>query len=216
MAGRLARAKNRSTPRLGLKRRLELGTAKRDPPGVEQRQWDEIYDRYFPYVLKMLSGGLGVRNQSGAFRKLYIESHFDVEDLCQEVFAQFYKQYCSGSFDTSRDVKSYIAGITKNLALRHVRKTSRETVIEDIEELLPPESPKIEDAECGRLVHAFRASLDEQERAVFVGYFEDEKISQAALGDQLGLSRDQVARTIMAIRKKAFRYFQKAGWLNEA
>ncbi len=213
MAGELARAENRSRSAIGLKRRTE---PERAPRNADQAQWDEIYDRYLPYVLKMLSGGLGVRSPSGGFRRLYIESHFDVEDLCQEVFAQFFKQYCSGSFDASRDVKSYIAGITKNLALKHVRKTSRETVIEDIEELLPPESPKIEDAECGRLVHAFRASLEEQERAVFVGYFEEGKSSQAALGKRLGLSRDQVARTIVAIRKKAFRYFQKTGWINEA
>ena len=156
----------------------------------------EVYEAHAPSVLRFLLGRVG--------------SAFDAEDLCQETFQVFVRKVDDGSFDPSRPPRPFLLGIAKNLALKRMGKVGREEPIE--EEHLGEESAiDPESTERARWARELYASFEEGERQVATGYFV-EGLSQQSLGEELGMSRDQVYRTIVRVRKKAVDFFRERGW----
>ncbi len=175
-----------------------------------------VYRQYLKYVLHMLINGFRYRTQDGAVHFLRIESTFDAEELAQEVFGAFFEQCRKGNFDTSRPIEPYLKRIAIYRALSFVKRRQREVLVEDFEQEKAPEDLSVFDAECAELFKEFKQSLTAQQAEVLSGYYEGPKTSQTALGEELGLSRDQVYRTLTQIKVRATDFFKKKGWFDEA
>lgn len=172
-----------------------------------------VYREHLPAVRRLLASGFGYRSRkTGARQRLTVTSAFDRDELCQETFAELFRQFRSGSFDAARPVGPYVARIAMNLALRRMGRASRELLEAEPEPLETVPPPRAEDPERARLLAEFQASLSAEDRALLHGYFDDEA-SQEAVGAELGLSRDQVYRGIVRIRRRALEFFTAKGWL---
>jgi RNA polymerase sigma factor (sigma-70 family) len=181
----------------------------------DRSEYEAIYRRHVGYVLTVLQGGFSFTTAAGERSFFRVESTFDAEELCQEVFSQFFRQYAARTFDRSRPIEPYIRGIAVNLALKSGRRRGREVLMDQPEPGSVEVRDRLEDAECERLMAEFRAGLNDTERSVIDGYAEEPRPSQAELGARVGLSRDQVYRTLTAVRRRALEFFRSKGWRDE-
>lgn len=177
--------------------------------------FEAVYKEQAPAVVSMLHRGFGYRSRDGQRKYMRVSSSFDVEELCQETFSQFFRQCLQGNFQADRPVAPYVMRIAANLALRRHGRSGREVLLAAPEPPLAVVEPEAERAEVAKLLAEFTQTLDDDAKAVLDGYFVD-GLSQHALGDRIGLSRDQVYRTIVRIRRRAREFFVKRGWGDEA
>lgn len=175
---------------------------------------DALYREHAPEIIRLLRFGFTVTNRDGRSIRAQIPDMFDAEELCHEVFSAFFKQHQSGQFDRSRPVGPYIRRIAMNLALKRLRRAGREvlTEVETLEAVAAP--ARDDDRELRQLVRMFKGQLDPRAQQVVVEYFEHGH-SQEAVAQTLGLSRDQVYRSIVKIRRAALAYFKESGWFDE-
>lgn len=183
-----------------------------DPSAMGPAAMAEVYRAHAGDVLRCLRRGFTYR--AGAeTRVARIDSAFDAEEICQEAFAAFFAQVRDGRFDASRPARPYLLRIAANLALKRLGRGGREVpMVDPPEPAAPARAP--EDAERARLLAEFRAALSPLDRDVLTGWFDDD-VSQAAVGESLGLSRDQVCRAIARIRASALRFFGARGWFDD-
>jgi RNA polymerase sigma factor (sigma-70 family) len=151
-----------------------------------------VYRAYRDALLRAL------RCMNRVFRS---DASLDAEDLCQETFRVFFERCRSGGFDPSRAAAPYLYGIARKLACRRAR-TWREVPVDCIERLAVSEETWLERFNASCKLSSLLARLDDRERSVLVHYFDDYE-SQETVGKQLGLSRDQVQRSVARIREKA-------------
>lgn len=178
--------------------------------GTVELDREALYRAHVDFVVGLLSRGFGYR-VGGEPRFLKVQGAFDLEDLTQEAFVQLFRQIEKGNFDAERPVRPYLGRIATNLALRRFRYTGREIPYEELDVPVTAEDC-VENEECRTLIETFRGTLSARERDVLEAYYETEGATQASAGEALDLSRDQVARSVTSIRKKAIRYFKKRGW----
>lgn len=163
----------------------------------------------------MLKAGFAY-TAAGERRIFTVKSAFDREELCQEAFCVFYQQCRRGLFDGTRPIWPYLRQIVVNLAMGKARRSYREISTDQTDHLtaVTQTSDPVAQAEVGVLLADFRQGLSGEEQSVVALYFE-QKHSQQAVGERLGLSRDQVYRKIRHIRAAALRYFRQKGWLDD-
>lgn len=172
-----------------------------------------IYRDHLDGVLGLLRRGFQYRSASGP-KYVRITSAFDLEDICQETFKEFMGQVQKGNFDTTRPPGPYLNRIAINVALRRLGKASRETLVEEIENDAHVEPEDLSLAEARGIAADFRASLDPTEAGVLERCMIEGE-SQAQAGEALGMSRDQVYRTLQRLKRSANRFFTDRGWFDE-
>mgnify|MGYP001088329345 CR=1 FL=1 len=182
-----------------------------DGQDVDDREG--FYRSHLPYVLTVLTKGFRVQHQDGSSGFHRVTDMIEAEDLTQDTFAAFFRQVENGNFDRSRPATPYLRRIAVNLALRRAGRRAREVPLDDVNEPSVAPSDGAETRELQGLMTTFRGSLPEREREVFDCLRSDDLRSQAALGDRIGLSRDQVYRSLVSLRKRAAIYFSERGWL---
>lgn len=182
---------------------------------AERSAFEAVYERELPYVMALLTRGFSYRSAGVLQRVSGLPSAFDAEDLCQEAFRRFFERCRDGGYDVERPVRPYLTRIVVNLAFKKFARERREAPLDDLELAGPTVPDRLEQAECAALLDEFRESLNERQQAVFHGYFQAREGSQAEVAAGLGLSRDQVARTVLTIREKSFTFFRKRGWFDE-
>lgn len=118
--------------------------------------FEKIYLEYSAFILLVLRR-LGVR-------------HDDVEDACQEVFLVVHRRL--DSFEGRSSVKTWLYAIAVRVASDHRRKkvhARSDVAVETI-----PQEPKqldtVSEREARSIVYQILDGLEENERAVFVGY----------------------------------------------
>lgn len=195
-------------------------TTRADPPADDYEQvraprdptdLDAVYRALAPVVLRHLQAGFGYTRQDGTRGWFRVESAFDAEEIAHDAFGAFFKQCLSGGFDAARPVRPYLLRIASNAALRRARRGAREVLVD---EPPPPdafETPR--DAELQQLISDCYAGLDAPDQAVFDACFVD-ALSQAKAGSALGLSRDQVFRSLVRIRRAVRGFFAERGWFD--
>ena len=174
-----------------------------------------IYREHLEYVMKVLADGFDYQGADGRRRKMWVDSASDLEELVQEAFSVFFRQYQSGRFDRSRPVRPYLRGIAVKLAMKRYGKAGRELLL-DVADATPASAPEpMEHEELRELMAEFRSLLSDDDQAVLEHYFAaEERTTQEAVGQELGRSRDQVYRSIVRIRKRALDFFKGKGWLS--
>lgn len=172
-----------------------------------------FYRNHLPYVLAVLTRGFRVQGRDGRSGFHRVSDPSEAEDLTQETFAAFFHQVEKCNFERSRPATPYLRRIAINLALRRAGRRAREIPLEVVEEPETPPGREMEQSELQGLMARFRDTLSEREREVLEVLKSEDYRSQAAVGERLGLSRDQVYRSLVSIRKQASVFFREKGWL---
>lgn len=167
--------------------------------------FENVYETYFPYVWRSVQR-LGVSD--GA-----------VDDVVQEVFMVVHRRLAE--FEGRSTLKTWLYGIALRVARAHRAKSraSREAPPAAIDHVRAPDSSRpdahAENAEAARVVNALLASLDEDQREVFV-LAELEELPAPEIAEALDVklntvySRLRLARAAFA--EAAARYRAKDGW----
>jgi RNA polymerase sigma-70 factor (ECF subfamily) len=137
----------------------------------DDRDFDAIYSRYFPFVWRCLRG-LGV-----------IESSLD--DAAQDVFVVVHRRLAS--FLGQSTLRTWLYGIVRNVAANYRRTRQRRTTDHQSAPTaeLPSRGPgpveQAQDAEAARFIQAFLGRLDDKKRDLFIlALLEDLPIPEVA------------------------------------
>jgi RNA polymerase sigma-70 factor (ECF subfamily) len=131
-----------------------------DRPGAQPegaQSFDEIYDRYFPFVWRCLRAfGVG----PGA-----------LDDAAQDVFLVVHRQL--GAFRGESSAKTWLYGIARHVASNHQRRDQRkqaplEPLVSEPAHPDPGPLERAEDAEAAAFVATFVAGLDDKKRDLFI------------------------------------------------
>jgi RNA polymerase sigma factor (sigma-70 family) len=172
---------------------------------------EAVYRAYADDVMNLLLGGFGYPARDRQRHVMRVASHFEAEELCQETFARFFHQCRAGTFDPQRPVKPYLMRIAVNVTLMRRRKLWREVLVDPDDIVAPVAPPSVEDPHFAADLEEFRAGLDPRAEQVFTLAMQHGE-SQQKLAERLGLSRDQVYRSLVRIRAAAREFFTARGW----
>ena len=138
---------------------LNPGEPPKGPPAqpTTALSFDEIYDRYFPFVWRCLRG-MGL-------------SPTALDDAAQDVFLVVHRQL--GGFRGESSAQTWLYGIARHVASNHQRRAERKQApLEPLvsEPVHPDPGPleRAEDAEAAAFVATFLAGLDEKKRDLFI------------------------------------------------
>jgi RNA polymerase sigma-70 factor, ECF subfamily len=131
-----------------------LSAAPEGPETDEIAHWVEVFEAQVEFVHRML-------RHLGAARA-------DVEDLIQEVFLVMWRR--RASYDPTRPVRPWIAGIAFRALQEHRRRAGRELPIglPDLLDEVPGQQDRLEQAQLRALVRAVLARVPEKQRVVLV------------------------------------------------
>jgi RNA polymerase sigma factor (sigma-70 family) len=141
-----------------------------------------------------------------ALRKVvltYGVTHADREDLSQEILAQLWASF--GTYDRSRPFSTWMYRVALNVAISHVRATTRRRrVITEVDtsplDTPDPRQTPNSDEEPTTLLQRLIAALDELDRALLLLHLEQRSYQEIA--DVLGLSASNVGTRLNRIRNR--------------
>jgi len=145
--------------------------------GNEQGAWDELVDRYARYVYAIAA-------------RVYRLEPSDAEDVFQEVFARVFER-----LDTLRDVdalRPWIAQTTRRCAVDALRRSGRETVVEQLPDGADESLAQLDEA---MTVHAALAGLSPDCREILDRFFTRDE-SYRTIGTELELPPGTIASRI--------------------
>lgn len=143
----------------------------------EQGAWDELVDRYARYVYAIAA-------------RVYRLEPSDAEDVFQEVFARVFER-----LDTLRDVdalRPWIAQTTRRCAVDALRRSGRETVVEQLPDSADESLAQLDEA---MTVHAALAGLSPDCREILDRFFTRDE-SYRTIGTELELPPGTIASRI--------------------
>jgi RNA polymerase sigma-70 factor (ECF subfamily) len=134
------------------------------------------------------------------FTALWAPSRDEADDLAQEVFLA--ALHSAASFDPSRDLKTWLLGIARNLTRQAWKRVGRAGALgEALErEALAAFERRQDDRRRGALEKCVEG-LHERDRAVFREYVVEE-LSSAELAERLSTTEGTVRATISRIRRR--------------
>jgi len=127
--------------------------AQREAP----QSFDELYDRYFPFVWRCLRGmGVGPTG---------------LDDAAQDVFLVVHRQL--GGFRGESSAQTWLYGIARHVASNHQRRDQRkqaplEPLVSEPAHPDPGPLEQAEEAEAAAFVASFVAGLDDKKRDLFI------------------------------------------------
>jgi RNA polymerase sigma factor (sigma-70 family) len=138
------------------------------------------------------------------FAALWSPSRDEADDIAQEVFVEAFRSV--KNYDTSRDLKTWLLGITRNLTRQAWRRVSRGSDVEHWQEVLEAQASLVfeerfetRDSRREALNECLKA-LPEHTHAVFTGYFIHEATS-AEIAQRMQTKEGTVRALICRTRK---------------
>ncbi len=165
---------------------------------------EEIIRKYSNYVYKIISNQMQ--------NELTLE---DKEEIISDIFFILWKN--QNVIDKNKDLKPYIAGITKNVIKTKLKncvpKYKNECDIEDFQNILYEEKTvelNIEKAEIfNQLIQEIK-KLDNSEYQILINYYYKEK-KVKEIAKEFKLSESKVKITLFRIRKKLKKLLKERG-----
>lgn len=151
-------------------------------------------------------------------RLTWLRSALELEGVVGEVFFRAFEPRARGAYDGVRPYKAFLAGIARNVVLEYSRRREVATGLEphagQPEGWEPPEGLeyKVEDQEVAALLSRFQQELSLEERQLFTLRYEEEE-AQEAVAERLGLTRVQVRRRELNLKKRLLAFLQARGYL---
>jgi RNA polymerase sigma-70 factor (ECF subfamily) len=143
----------------------------------EQAAWEELVDRYARYVYAIAA-------------RVYRLDPADAEDVFQEVFARVFER-----LDSLRDVdalRPWIAQTTRRCAVDVLRRTGRETTVDELPEGIDEGLAQLDEA---MTVHAALDGLSSDCREILDRFFTRDE-SYRTIGGELELPAGTIASRI--------------------
>lgn len=166
-----------------------------------------VWQHYYPLVHSMARRGFG------PYRGF--QSHADIEDAISATFLAAFEENCRVRYDGVTPFGSFLLGIGRNTMRRQMLKAAREPVHDPHtrkEEQTSDPDPEAQflSMEQSRVLAAFLATLTEDERAAFGGYYKD-GFSEEKLAVVMGRTRYRVRKTLHKVERKLKKYLKHHG-----
>lgn len=148
----------------------------------------------------------------------------DIENTVLETFARAFEPRARAVYDGVRPYGHFLVGIARNVLHEQARSREFATGLSVVEaadlhaasqgELEASAGDLYEDRELLDLLGQFERDLSEEERRLYALRF-DQAVPQETAADQLGLSRIQLRRRELALKKKAVEFLRARGYLGD-
>jgi len=160
------------------------------------------------------------------FRKEFprLRWQVDIENTVLETFARAFEPRARAVYDGVRPYSHFLTGIARNVLYEQARGREFASGLSPdelhrhpggAEPGLEASSAELyEDRELVILLEQFEGGLDADERSLFALRF-DQSVPQESAAVQLGLSRIQLRRRELAIKKKLVEFLRVHGYLGE-
>ena len=133
----------------------------------------------------------------------------DIEEIIADTFFILWRN--RENIDTNRDVRFYLAGISKNLVRQKFRKLKIDYNIDDYEVFLIDNMEDYEKREKERIIDGQLNKISEIDRKIFIMfYYNSNKIKEIA--EQLDISEISVKTNLFMIRKKIKKELERQGY----
>jgi RNA polymerase sigma factor (sigma-70 family) len=155
----------------------------------DQTAWEALVRRHSGLVAAIVRGGFRL-------------SPADAEDVFQEVFTRLYVRL--DSVRDSQAIRGWVAQVTRNVALDHLRRSGREVATGEALDESAYEEP-LRDVEEAMSVRQALARLPEHQRDILDRFFAQDQ-SYDTIGAELGIPAGTIAsrisRALAALRKE--------------
>lgn len=153
-----------------------------------------------------------------------LRSELELENAVLEVFARAFEPRARTVYDGVRPFEHFLMGIARNFLLEEARVRELSAGInreleEQVERVLMQDAPvdveqALVDRELEGLLEQFKAALTQEEARMFDLRFTQE-LGQEDAADKLGLSRIQLRRRELALKKRLLEFLKARGYLRE-
>ena len=137
----------------------------------------------------------------------------DIEEIASDVFLVIWQN--QKKLDINKEIKPYIAGITKNLILKKQRMITNQNLdIEILEKSIQDNTDvynKTEENEKTRIIMEELKNMKEEDRKIFKSYYYSSKKIKD-ISRELGISEIKVKSRLSRIRKKLKKELEKRGY----
>ena len=137
----------------------------------------------------------------------------DIEEIASDVFLVIWQN--QKKLDINKEIKPYIAGITKNLILKKQRMITNQNLdIEILEKSIQDNTDvynKTEENEKTRIIMEKLKNMKEEDRKIFTSYYYSSKKIKD-ISRELGISEIKVKSRLSRIRKKLKKELEKRGY----
>lgn len=149
----------------------------------------------------------------------------DIENVVLETFARAFEPRARAVYDGVRPFGSFLVGIARNVLHEQLRSREQASGLSLVEqadeqrsaqqgELEPSVDELYEDQELLTLLARFKSELSFEEARLYTLRF-DEAIAQETAAEQLGLSRIQLRRRELSLKKRLVEFLRGRGYLGE-
>lgn len=161
---------------------------------------EKVIEDYTPYVYTIISNkNLSLRDE-------------DIEEIISDVFLAVWKN--QKNLDICKEMSSYLAGITKNIYIKKIRKIENIIDINDYENILCDiESIEIktENNEKNNLIMLEINNMKQEDKEIFMSYYYYSK-TMKEIAEQLNIKEEKVKSRLFRIRKKLKKSLEKRGY----
>ncbi|MBX5481282.1 MAG: sigma-70 family RNA polymerase sigma factor [Myxococcaceae bacterium] len=151
-----------------------------------------------------------------------LRSELELENAVLEVFARAFEPRARGVYDGVRPFEHFLMGIARNFLLEEARIREHSAGInreleEQVERVLMQDAPvdaeqELVDRELEGLLEQFKRSLSPEELQLFDLRFTQE-LGQEEAAARIGLSRIQLRRRELALKKLLLEFLKERGYL---
>lgn len=176
----------------------------------------EVYRRHLGVVARAL--------RSAAFRRqglAHLNSGLELENAILEVFARAFEPRARLVYDGIRPYEHFLLGIARNYLLEGTRNRERAVGLlpnaEELDESFRSSEDvhqQLEDREVEELLRKFQATLSSEDQQLYQLRF-SEGLPQEKAAEQLGVTRIQLRRRELALKRRLLAFLKERGYLRD-
>lgn len=161
----------------------------------KEKEFSKFIDKYTPYVSTIVYN-ISRENLT----------HEDIEEVVANVFIAVWQQNVNLKKD---NIKSYLAGITRNTTLNYLRKVKNFSPLDDNEHITSSSDivEDIEKKELSKLISQLVGELPEPDKSIFLKYYwfcldtkkiaEDLNLNRSTVMSKLSRTREKLKKKLM-------------------
>lgn len=182
----------------------------------------EVYVHYAPGLARSLRAGfaLDMQGRGGQFPGYGLP--LELADALQETFTRAFAESTRLAYDGLNPFGAWLMGIAHNMVVDHLRRRqTADAALQTLSECgewqvncTPAPDIAAEENEAGRLLEAFRSTLEARDHALFAARYE-RRLTQEEAARSLGLTRIQVRRAELKLRQKLLEHLKCNGFLQQ-
>ena len=172
-----------------------------------------VYQRHFDHVARTLRAGFHVRTPNGIVLVPAMDSQFDVECGCQEVFLRAFSDSARRAYDGVRPLRTYLKQIARNWRIDRFRSQGRWEPMSQVPEpdiSVPNAESDLCRQELRALIKAFVGGLPERDRHYYEARYHDGQNQTNAAAVQ-GMTRIQGRRIESRIKRELLTFLRLHG-----